>query len=634
MTTSTTTALLITTLFTATTALQADTFDVPSGGDIQAAIDIATDGDLVQLSAGTYQPGSALVMDDKAITIRGVLDGQGQPASVIDAQSAHRVFFIDSGTDAVTLENLQIVNGQPNASEPDSSRGGGIYAPGNARLVIRSCWLTDNRAVIGGAFYCLGNQPRLVFNDCLFTRNEDGGAGGAAIASAFLNAPDPATTPSCLIEGCRFIDNENTGLRGVVATGFVSNNHVLVLRTCEFAGNIGSATVYTEGAGSLTTLIDECTFNDRTGHAIQWNAGDLTIRNSTLNGQTDAFSVGVQPFSLVPELKSLLIEDSAFLGFSAGAINLSDQYVSSVESCDIRSTAFRNNRGRRAVDVTGMDAVRANFTDCVFTQNFSDDVSGGAVEGDRVEFLRCGWSGNASGGGAAILADDVEINDCFFDENFTGTDGGVVKTTSLRALDCDFTNNASQGSGGALVVAEGTASITDCYFFRNFASSGGALQMDDAQEVEIVNSHFERHEASGSGGAILIDYDNPGVGNQLRLDNCKFIDNTGLLGGAIFNDGFTLPDVRDTLFCRNSLDQIFGQFNDLGGNTFENEGNCIVVPGDFDGNLVVDGADLAVLLGDWGPCTSGGCSADLDGNGTVNGADLSIVLGNWGPHDA
>ena len=48
--------------------------------------------------------------------------------------------------------------------------------------------------------------------------------------------------------------------------------------------------------------------------------------------------------------------------------------------------------------------------------------------------------------------------------------------------------------------------------------------------------------------------------------------------------------------------------------------------GDLNGDNVVDGADLAVLLGDW---DGSGC-ADLDGNGIVDGSDLAMLLGNWG----
>ncbi|HMN95055.1 MAG TPA: hypothetical protein PKC43_00040 [Phycisphaerales bacterium] len=51
-------------------------------------------------------------------------------------------------------------------------------------------------------------------------------------------------------------------------------------------------------------------------------------------------------------------------------------------------------------------------------------------------------------------------------------------------------------------------------------------------------------------------------------------------------------------------------------------------PGDLDGDGVVNGADLGVLLGAFG--SAGGC-ADLDGSGVVNGADLGILLGSWGP---
>ena len=48
-------------------------------------------------------------------------------------------------------------------------------------------------------------------------------------------------------------------------------------------------------------------------------------------------------------------------------------------------------------------------------------------------------------------------------------------------------------------------------------------------------------------------------------------------------------------------------------------------PGDLDGNGVVDGADLAILLGAWGTN-----QYDLDGDGIVGGSDLAILLGDWG----
>jgi len=56
---------------------------------------------------------------------------------------------------------------------------------------------------------------------------------------------------------------------------------------------------------------------------------------------------------------------------------------------------------------------------------------------------------------------------------------------------------------------------------------------------------------------------------------------------------------------------------------------CPSCVGDLNGDGVVDGADLGILLNAWGPCP--GCPADLDGNGVVDGADLGILLNAWGP---
>jgi hypothetical protein len=53
-------------------------------------------------------------------------------------------------------------------------------------------------------------------------------------------------------------------------------------------------------------------------------------------------------------------------------------------------------------------------------------------------------------------------------------------------------------------------------------------------------------------------------------------------------------------------------------------------PADLNGDGAVTGADLGILLGQWG--TDGGSTgADLNHDGAVTGADLGILLGAWGP---
>ena len=49
---------------------------------------------------------------------------------------------------------------------------------------------------------------------------------------------------------------------------------------------------------------------------------------------------------------------------------------------------------------------------------------------------------------------------------------------------------------------------------------------------------------------------------------------------------------------------------------------------DLDGNGVVDGSDVGLLLASWGACA--GCPADLNGDGIVDGSDFGLLLIAWG----
>ena len=50
------------------------------------------------------------------------------------------------------------------------------------------------------------------------------------------------------------------------------------------------------------------------------------------------------------------------------------------------------------------------------------------------------------------------------------------------------------------------------------------------------------------------------------------------------------------------------------------------VPADLNGDGVVDGIDLGILLSGWGSAGAG----DLNGDGVVDGIDLGVLLSAWG----
>ncbi len=75
-----------------------------------------------------------------------------------------------------------------------------------------------------------------------------------------------------------------------------------------------------------------------------------------------------------------------------------------------------------------------------------------------------------------------------------------------------------------------------------------------------------------------------------------------------------------------------GSIVEAGIDDFEVEQiDCGAAPcdSDLDGDGAVGAADLAMLLGSWGPCED--CPADFNGDNVVDAADLAQLLGAWGP---
>lgn len=93
------------------------------------------------------------------------------------------------------------------------------------------------------------------------------------------------------------------------------------------------------------------------------------------------------------------------------------------------------------------------------------------------------------------------------------------------------------------------------------------------------------------------------------------------LGGT---DSVSVPVVADGCYYI----RIGGDQNESGsGNVTISYSNCTDCPADLNNDGTVGGADIALVLGQWG----GAGSADLSGDGVVGGADIAIVLGAWGP---
>jgi hypothetical protein len=127
----------------------------------------------------------------------------------------------------------------------------------------------------------------------------------------------------------------------------------------------------------------------------------------------------------------------------------------------------------------------------------------------------------------------------------------------------------------------------------------GALRLRAGATVSLANNHNNA----------------PGKGNE-----------------AIYTNELVVP--AGATLTTNGL-KIYTRIATIAG-TVSNPNDIVVVPGtppcvaDIVTDGVVNGADLALVLTNWGPCAGSTCVADIDRDGVVGASDLSIVLASWG----
>jgi hypothetical protein len=218
---------------------------------LQAAIDVAPNGTIIELTYGTFTgPGNRNVdFQGKSVRVRSQ---NGVPElCVIDCQNMGRAFVFNSGEGPTTeVQGISVVHGNVNY-------GGAIMIEG-ASPTISNCVFDNNEASIqGGAIICRTSQA--LIRNCAFGSNHARVSGGAV----FLDQSDVH------LEDCVFVGN-TAGTGGAVS---VLACQVPIFARCTFQGN----SVIEYGGAVLLTLSNapqvlNCTISDNAG---AWGAGGI-----------------------------------------------------------------------------------------------------------------------------------------------------------------------------------------------------------------------------------------------------------------------------------------------------------------------------------------------------------------------
>jgi parallel beta-helix repeat protein len=241
---------------------------------IQAAIDAATAGDVIEVAAGTY---NERVIITKSLTLQGVNEG----TTIIDGStfaSAGRGILINNGVTNVTIQNLTVQN----FIGSDGNTHGGIYAIGsNNNLTVQHVTIKDNRgtSTSGSGFYANGPIDNVIL-DHVTSSGHYPGARGIVIWNGLKS--------NITITNCEVFNNNCCGieLQDGTASGVTFENNLIYNN-----GDNGIGIVGLQGPGENLIKGNTLTNNGRfgievknpDGSGLTSGAGRIVVENNTVS---------------------------------------------------------------------------------------------------------------------------------------------------------------------------------------------------------------------------------------------------------------------------------------------------------------------------------------------------------------
>jgi len=393
---------------------------------IQAAVDAASPGDVIELGDGTFLGNGNRDVNclSKEVTIRSQ---SGSPeVCIIDCQGSweapHRGFLLGS------------------SAAPDSRLEGVTIRNGDVR--------TDNIYLGGGgAVYCEAGSPRI--EDCILDDNL--AQRGAGIDLSLAVSP--------LIRGCVFRENIANDHGGGLYFGGTETGGAM-LETCEFEAN----SAYNGGGMHARNVnVSGCSF---LGNQATMKGGGALL--GTADVSNCHFEVNV-----------------AYEGGALSVYAPSDN--NTYTNCTFFNNSAQDVGG--ALHCEGPDApIYVSFNDCRFEWNEAE-YGGAALLRSAVypTFTRC-WFGNneAAVAGVAYLHHALPVfTECTFYENTADWGGAfLVGQADPSWMNCTFYANAGAMQGGSLWVSEWAICDLQNTIIA-FSTAGPAIYVDGGGELSM-----------------------------------------------------------------------------------------------------------------------------------------------------
>ena len=451
------------------------------------------------------------------------------------------------------------------------SGGKAISAP-NGNVIAKRCGFSSLATVgmTGVCYVSSGEFEDCIFSNCTVTGGADVAAGGAIHAINVLRCTDTAFV-SCSVTAERFV---TCGGEGCTATAEASGGAI----RC--------------GSGSQ---ISACSFSEcwARGYAGEFQCASGYFFPRAFGGAVRVVGAGA------------VLQDCQFLNCRAIAAT---RVSGACGTDEVSSQALGG-----AIHLPSAQLSRCSFTGCMLLNETNGSTSpsgsmrmGSAVygpTGGHLEFLACRFDRNGPSDGSAVAAPNFTLRSCLVTSNGVGNWPSGVP---------------------CLVLAGGSpfseAFLYDSYFGGN-AGTPSSLQTTGSSAFAYLSGCF----FCGLPGVECAGYWFQKAPNFFGIDCSADCDASGT------SDVFQLA-IDSTQDCNHndtldSCDIAAAMSFDINQNGWPDECECIA---DVFGDGAVGGADLGLILANWGPSFDKRVPADINADGQVNGADLGIVLQHWG----
>jgi hypothetical protein len=371
------------------------------------------------------------------------------------------------------------------------------------------------------------------------------------------------------------------------ATGGNATVSIPAAGTYAVDATIGQLLVNSDGDGNTISIIgaDQSTVIIQANQCAELEVGDCSDTRvlKVETGTTAAISgVTIEGGDRdngggILNCGTLLLTDSTVTGNTAttsgGGIEQSSGGGSTLTGDTVSNNIVQDGNGGGGIDDIGDAAVATTMTitDSTITGNTIQGagegggvlVTGAAGSTTALDISGSTISGNTAngdnGGGIAestVTGGDISmtLTDSTVSSNTANGEGGGLYTDGGANANATLTgttvssNSATADGGGMAVETPGTLTFSGDSFDSNTANSdgesdgeGGGLYLDDAVDVNVVDSSFTNNDGYDGGGIGIEEY------NTFTINSSTISGNTASEGGGgIYDDQDSIPALAVT----------------------------------------------------------------------------------------